>query len=316
MSEDFPVALHDIDLRRQLIAQGWTDRDIAYAVRSGELHKVRYGAYVRSEIVAGLDAVGHMRVRSRAVLRTAHATSVLTNHNALAEHGVPLWGVDLTETHLTRTDGKSGRREAGIVHHRARLGDGDWRPVHGIPVMDPARAALEVILTNSPEVGLIAACGVLSRGLSSPENLWAAAAAVERWPNSLNARLVLARADAGLTNVAEARAWHLFHEQRIHRPEPQVPVLDEHGEIVGIVDFLWRERGVFLEFDGKIKYTKFRRPGESLDAYLMREKRREERICLLTGWTCIRITWADLESPVRTARRIAHLLESRGQRGA
>ena len=77
------------------------------------------------------------------------------------------------------------------------------------------------------------------------------------------------------------------------------------------MDFLWRLHGVFLEFDGKIKYEKFRRPGETLDEYLMREKRREELICQATGWVCIRITWANLEQPVATARRIRAILSSR-----
>ena len=69
--------------------------------------------------------------------------------------------------------------------------------------------------------------------------------------------------------------------------------------------------GVFLEFDGREKYVRFRREGETLDQFLLREKRREERICQLTGWVCIRITWADLERPVETARRIRRLLDSR-----
>ena len=103
-------------------------------------------------------------------------------------------------------------------------------------------------------------------------------------------RLVLARADGRLTNVAEARTWHLFFEQRVPRPEPQVEVFDEHGNLLGIVDFLWPGLGVFLEFDGRIKYEQHRRPGESLADYLMREKRREEQICVQKGWICIRVT--------------------------
>jgi hypothetical protein len=37
---------------------------------------------------------------------------------------------------------------------------------------------------------------------------------------------------------------------------------------------------------------------------VLREKRREELICELTGWRCIRIVWADLYAPVKTADRI------------
>ena len=33
---------------------------------------------------------------------------------------------------------------------------------------------------------------------------------------------------------------------------------------------------------------------------MRRERKREEAICRLTGWRCIRITWADLYYPERT----------------
>ena len=73
---------------------------------------------------------------------------------------------------------------------------------------------------------------------------------------------------------------------------------------------------MFVEFDGREKYWKHRREGESLEDYLVREKRREELICQLTGWVCIRITWADLAAPDLLARRVRKLLESRRPRGA
>ena len=75
-----------------------------------------------------------------------------------------------------------------------------------------------------------------------------------------------------------------------------------------------RSLGVFLEFDGKSKYKKHRRNGESLEDYLMREKLREEKICLLTGWVCIRITWGDLAQPELLAARIRKVLDARGRK--
>jgi hypothetical protein len=90
-----------------------------------------------------------------------------------------------------------------------------------------------------------------------------------------------------------------------------VEVHDRDGNLLGIVDFLWRRLGVFLEFDGRIKYERHRKPGESLADYLLREKRREEQICVEKGWICIRVTWADLQRPVVLARRIRRALESR-----
>lgn len=130
---DFQLSLTDVVLRRELITEGYTDRDIRAQVRAGALTKLRYGAYVPTELVKELDDVGMMRARARAVLRTAHDSAVLTHQNALAESGVPLWGVPLEETHLTRTDGRAGRREAGVVHHRATLGKRWWSVRDGVP---------------------------------------------------------------------------------------------------------------------------------------------------------------------------------------
>ena len=308
---EFPVAPDDIQLRRELIAQKWTDRAIARNVALGVLAKIRHGAYVDAALVAGLDDVQLMRVRSRAALRTAHHTAVLSHQSALVEYDVPMWGLRTDGVHLTRTDGRAGRREAGLAHHCGRLLPADVVRQHGVPVVTAARAVIEVILTHGREEGLVALCAVLNAGLATVEDVRRVAERTDQWPNSLHARLVLDRADGRISSVGEGRSWHLFHEQRIPRPEPQVEVVDELGSILGIVDFLWREHGVFLEFDGRIKYEKHRRPGESLEDYLMREKRREEAICAATGWVCIRITWADLDRPVSTARRIKKLLDSR-----
>jgi hypothetical protein len=308
---DFQLTPADVLLRRELIASGLTDRDIRRSVLASDLIRLRHGAYVPAELVKELDGTAMARARARAVLRTAHPTAVLSHQTALVEHEVELWGVGLDETHLTRTDGRPGRREAGVVHHRASLGERWWVERDGVPVTHPARAAIEVTTAYGAEAGLVAVCGVLHRELTTLAELREVAEHAARWPGSLGTRLVLARADARITNVAEARVWHLFHEHGIRRPDPQVEVRDASGNLLGIVDFLWRELGVFLEFDGRVKYERHRKPGESLSDYLMREKRREEQICVEKGWICIRITWADLQRPAVLARRIRKALESR-----
>ena len=62
------------------------------------------------------------------------------------------------------------------------------------------------------------------------------------------------------------------------------------------MDFAWPELGVFLEFDGTAEVPRVRATA-SRSTQVLREKRREELICELTGWVCIRITWADLAPP-------------------
>jgi hypothetical protein len=57
-----------------------------------------------------------------------------------------------------------------------------------------------------------------------------------------------------------------------------------------------------------VKYERLLREGERASDVVVREKRREEMICAITGWRCIRIVWADLFTPELTARRIRDFL--------
>ncbi len=84
--------------------------------------------------------------------------------------------------------------------------------------------------------------------------------------------------------------------------------MDADGRVVARVDFAWPELKVFLEFDGRIKYEKLLREGERPSDVVIREKQREELVCRLTGWRCIRVTWDDLASPGRLAAKIRAVL--------
>lgn len=316
-SDTFPIGTHDIRLRRELIAAGWTDRDIARAVASGLIERLRYGAYVDSALWSMLDSKrDRHRARARAVLRTAHPTSVLTHQSALAEHIDSLWRLCLDEVALTRTDGVAGRREAGIVHHSGSLHLPDITVRNGVPVSAPARTAIEVLSTNDTELGFCLLNALLHTRRTTLDEVRSVAARTEHWPNTIGVRIAIGLAHPKLSSIAESRTYHMFHRQSVPLPEPQVDVHDGLGKLLGRVDFLWPKHGVFLEFDGRIKYELFRRPGESLADYVLREKLREERICQETGWICIRITWSDLETPQATARRILAILAKRGPTAA
>ncbi len=298
-------------LRRELLAEGYTDNQIQALVRSGELARVRHGSYIDGALWRSLAERDRYRVLVRAVLRRAHPSAVATHVSAAVEYDAPTWNIPLDEVHITRTDGKTGRREAGVVHHRGRLDDGDVRIVDGIPVSAPARCAVEVTTMTTVEPALITVNGMLHARLFTAAEFAQQVESLKHWPQTLTATIVQRLADPRVQSVAESRTLFMCWDQHLPRPEPQVAICEESGEEIAYVDFAWEAAGVFLEFDGRIKYQRFRRKGETLEQYLMREKKREERICLLTGWICIRIGWADLADPVRTAARIRRLLDSR-----
>lgn len=309
-----PPTVHgsDVWLAKELRdACGLSDREIRRMLKANLLHRVRYGAYVDAALWAEADDLTRHQLACRAVLKRGHPESCLSHHSALAELRIPLWGVDMDEIHVTRTDGVSRRREAGVCHHAGRLERTELLWPGDVPVVPPARAAVEVMCSENTETALVLVDGLLHAGLTTIDEITKYAERADRWPHSLRSRIVLALADELHQSVAERRFSFLCWSQRLPRPEPQVEVRDERAELVGIVDFAWPQFGVFLEFDGRVKYERFRRRGETLEQFLMREKQREERICQLTGWVCIRIGWADLERPRVTARRIRALLESR-----
>ncbi len=303
-------------LRRDALAEGYNDKQIAKLVRAGDWVRVRRGAYTSGDRWRSLSPEDRHRVLCRAVLLTAHPSAALSHVSSAIESGAETWGFDLNEVHLTRTDGKSGRREHGVVHHRGRLFEDEVILRNGVRVTTAPRAVAETCTIAGVEPALTVANSLLHRGEVSSAELDAHTDATRLWPRSLTTELVKRLAESRIESVAESRALYLFWHEHIPRPEPQVDVFDEAGRLVGRVDFLWAKYGVFGEMDGKLKYLTMRREGESLDAFLLREKRREEVICALTGWVCIRITWTDLARPLILARRINRLLASRAPRPA
>ncbi|MDP2772509.1 MAG: hypothetical protein Q8O61_03050 [Nocardioides sp.] len=227
-----------------------------------------------------------------------------------------MWGFDLSSVHGTRTDRKSGRKEAGVQQHRGRLLPEDIVTRNGVRLCSPSRTMIELTTVAPIEPCLVAWCYFLHKKLTTLKHVDARYRALgtehgepmDHWPDTLTTDLLLRLADGRCETPGEARTLHLCWRQHLPMPTPQYEIRDRAGNVIARVDFAWPEYGVFLEFDGKIKYTRLLKPGESVTDVVLREKHREQEICELTGWRCIRIIWADLERPEQTALRIRNLL--------
>jgi hypothetical protein len=297
-----------IIIRKELLALGYTDRAIAQLVRAGQLAKVRHGAYAGGGTWAELDDAGRFGLRGRAVLKQAKTPVILSHTSGLPEYGAPVFGLDLSRVHVTRTDGLSGRKAADVDQHAGLLRAGDLVVVNGVPVMNPARITLEATTLGGAEAGLCVANHMLHRELTTSRLLNAQYVGMESWPNTRAIEIVLRLADGRIESVGETRTLWCCFQQSLPMPEPQYKIRDGAGRVLARVDFAWPKYGVFLEFDGRIKYEKLLRDGERASDVVIREKRREEMICRLTGWRCIRITWADLEDPAGLAALISDAL--------
>ncbi len=298
-------------LRRELVAEGFDDRSLRRLVKAGVLHQPRRGAYIDRSVWADLSPEDRHRVTCRAVLMRAKSGSVLSHGSSVIEQGGKVFGFDLREVHLNRVDGRAGRREAGVVQHRALLPATQVRVVNGVPVTSPARAATEMSTLVGLESCLVTTNWFLGHGDMTRAEMREMLAASRHWPRTLHNPLLEMLMDGRNQWPGEARLSYILWRHSVPRPIPQYPVRGLDGALVGIVDFAWPGLGVFLEFDGRIKYERHRRYGESLEQFLLREKQREELIVQLTGWTCIRVTWAQLGQPTQLAGRIMRVLESR-----
>lgn len=296
---------HGIVLRRDAIAAGYDDNALARYVRAGVITRLRQGAYVECARWAGLDQAGRHDTLSRAVLQQYDDSVALSHDSAVVRLEGPTYGLELGDVHLTHLPITTGRRNvAGIVHHEGSIRvldvtrkDNDW-------LTSPARTVLDVAMLRGVEVGIVVADDFLRRGLTSKEELWQVYECVKDWPGALILRLVIERSDGRAESVGESLGRELFRRHRVPMPVPQFEVFRPNGSLAGRTDWAWPKYKCLGEFDGKEKYLRLRRPGESLTDTILREKKREDLLRELTGWSFIRLVWSDLFVGEQTAARV------------
>lgn len=295
-------------LRSEALAAGYSEREITQLVRAREWHRLRRGAYVAATVWEAADESRRHTLLACAVLKQARTDVVLSHVSALPAFGAPLWNLRLDVVHLTRRDRRAGRHEAGVRQHQGLLLPADVIELDGRAYTSPTRTALDITTVTDAETSLCILNHLLHTRQTTPEDLASRYESMIRNPYTLRTDLVLRLADARVESVGESRCFFMFWRHGLPAPEPQFVVRDHTGREVARLDFAWPEYGVWLEFDGKEKYVQHLREGETTTAAVLREKRREDRIRELTGWRCIRITWADLMDPTRTVARIRALL--------
>ena len=311
---DFDIALraitsrHGVFLRREAVGLGLDDRWLRRGLRDGSWVRVRHGAYAMADEWRALRADGRHRLLTRAVLRTHGDRVAASHHSACLLHGMDVWEADLRVAHVTRTDGAAGRAERDVVHHEGLCLDDDIvRSPDGDRLIRPVRAALESALLGDIERGLVVVDSGLRGGLFSPEELAAQHDRMRSWPGTRHLHLVTRLADGRSDSVGESRSRFLFWSQGLPLPELQFEVRSQ-GQLVGVTDFAWPGHRLLGEFDGRVKYGRFLKPGEEAGDAVFREKRREDELRRVTGWGMVRLTWADLYQPGFTAARVRSML--------
>lgn len=286
--------------RAQALSVGVDDDQLRHLVRIGVLHRLRRGAYVETNRLIGLDEVGRHLLDVRAVALSLEPRVAFSHASAAALHRLALWRTDLSAVHVTRLDTGAPRQLAGVHHHVGALDEGELTTPDGLRAVSAGRAAVELTMTDGFETGVVAADSALHQGATTVAELTSLFHEVRQWPGATSVGPMVASADGQSESVGETRARLLFSRLGLPTPQLQRKIYDDLGTFVGRVDFLFADERTIVEFDGRVKY---RGEGPDASATVVAEKLREDRLREL-GYQVVRLTWADLERPERTAQRL------------
>jgi very-short-patch-repair endonuclease len=307
---------HGILLRRDAVLMGLDDDWLQRQRRAGVLVKVRHGAYVDAQRWHAATVEKRHDLVGRAVMKRYDDRIALSHQSMIIRLGGPSYGLDLRNVHVTNLYGHGDRTKAGIVHHRGSMRLGDVTRIDGHWASAPPRAAAETALLTSREAAVCVFDWVLRVEHATYDDLVVLVDPLMReWAGSvdLGARLALAdrrRESVGETLTALVLGDHGFIV------EPQWEVRRPDGRLAGRTDFVLHREKVVVEFDGKIKYGRLLKPGQTVGDVIHAERARELLLEELTGYRVLRVVWDDLASPGQLAERVVRLARSHTARAS
>lgn len=288
---DAHVQIHGFVTRPQILACGFRDDHIGDLIRFGVLERLGPGLYA-PQSSARTPAQRHV-LRCQATATRFDASVVFTHQSAALLHGLPVWGVDLDNIHVTRLDAGRGRVQAHVHHHVASIADDEIVEVDGLLLATPARTVWDLAIASSAESALVTADAALHGRVISDDELRELAGRYGAWRGSRHAKSTLSHTDGRSESPAETRFRWAFRLHGIPRPEPQFIIHDEFGQIVGRSDFGWEEYRHLAEVDGLVKYRPIAGDPEQASRAVVREKKREDKM-RSPGFGMSRFVVADL----------------------
>lgn len=297
--------LTDFTSTSELILPGASRSSLDTRVRSGELVRVRRGAYANARQWDEHDGAQRHLLLVASTLRPIGDPMVLSHRSAAVAHGIPFLGGSPDRVEVTMDRTRTSRTSRHLLVHTAKhipsaMEYGDWL------ITTPARTAIDIARSMDFASGLMAVNDVLHRGLASEEQLLAEIDQLATKAAPRRALDVVERADARVETAGESVSLARMYQLDVPIPDLQVSFEIEPG-IVDRPDFVWEDPLRFGEFDGEVKYQRGAfGTNDTLEMIVRREKVREDRLrrrAVAVG----RWTWIDalrVDGLIRELRRI------------
>lgn len=293
--------LPDVITAEVAVAAGLTRDQIRQRVRSGRWTRVARGAYVRTEqleqVPNAFGRAAHVHRAAALAAAERHPGSLIAFHSAVQVHGLSTWGRLPSVVSLIVPDGHWTGTRGGVNFRALRLSDEDRSP-GSIPVTSVARSWCDVARTAPMSMSLAVGDSAMRSGALTVAAAQACVRAARGLPGVGRAERALVHLSGLRETPLESASWAYFIRHGLPLPRMQVVIVDDGGNFIARVDFLWDEFGVVGECDGRIKYT-------DRDA-LYGEKRREDGI-RQRGYDVVRWGSSDLANDKFARRLRLHL---------
>lgn len=266
---------------------------------NAEYRRLQNGFYVPTDVVLGA------REWIAASWRSSGGAPVIGGMAATIMHGSPWYDPEFDVELFRHAQGSSRAGETTLLH-RTELAKSDVVEIDGLPVTSPIRTAFD-IGRRGPRWRALGYLDALQRASGfSPDEL-------ARYTESHRGRRgvrMLRELTPLINGLAESppESWTrlVMHDAGLPKPDVQIEVLDEHGNVIARIDLGYKDFKVGIEYNGKEFH--------SSEAQIAHDAKREE---MLTGrgWDMHAVEssgWHD--GQIRFVHNIFRALRARGGR--
>lgn len=223
-------------------------------------------------------------VRAHAAWLWSRRMAVVAGQSAAALHGAK-WVDSRRPAELLWPN---RRPPPGIHTWSDRVAEDEIDVVAGVPVTTPARTALDLACRYA-EGRAVAAIDALANATDlKVADIEMIADRCSGRRGIRRARAVLDLVDPGAESPRETWLRLLVMRHGFPRPQTQIPIYDEYGQLVAVVDLGWEDMTIAMDYDGDYHRDPVR---------FNKDIRRHDDITGLT-WTHIRVTSRDTEGGV------------------
>ena len=261
--------------RADMVADGVTDDELRARRRRGELHRLQRGAYLTS---TDLTVEARHLLEVEAAVQRLSDDAVVCGVSAALVHGLTTWRLPLGRVHVLRPASSGARRGRLVQVHTAALTDDDVVGVGTTAVTSIVRTVVDVARCVPFEKAVVVIDDALHRHLVTRPEL---ERVLDRTPTARGtpaARRAVAFAHPGAGSPGESRSRVAMHRVGLAPPRSQWPITDSSGRLIATGDFGWPDQRVLGEFDGRMKYGRGLRPGQSPGDAVVAEKLREDEV--------------------------------------